>query len=138
MNPTPTTRGRHALRWVLGAALVFVVVVGMALQVARSRADERWESVMSQLREVDGLRTPLWWPRAETRGGNVFRGWRQVHVYGLDGPGGWGGFEFALVVRHERSFFGSNMDVRMSGEAGLVDTVSAIFTELDIELVVEP
>ena len=35
MQPTPTTQGRHALRWVLGVALVFVVVVGIGLQVAR-------------------------------------------------------------------------------------------------------
>ena len=44
MNHTPTTRPRHALRWVLGVRLVFVVVVGVALQLARRRADERWQS----------------------------------------------------------------------------------------------
>ena len=46
MEPTPTTRGRHALRWVLSVGLVFVVVVGIALQVARSRADERWDRII--------------------------------------------------------------------------------------------
>ena len=46
MHPTPTTRHRHALRWVLGVGLVFVVVVGMALQVARRRAEERWNLIV--------------------------------------------------------------------------------------------
>ena len=52
MEPTPTPRGRHALRWVLGVGLVFVVVVGMALQVARGMADKRWESVVIRTHRV--------------------------------------------------------------------------------------
>ena len=47
MQVEPTTRDRHALRWVLGVGLVFVVVVAMALQVARRRALARWESVVT-------------------------------------------------------------------------------------------
>ena len=52
MQPTPTTRDRHALRWVLGAGLVFVVVSGMALQVARERADEQWRRVVAHWEET--------------------------------------------------------------------------------------
>ena len=52
MQPTPNTRGRHALRWVLGVGLVFVVISAMALQVARRRADERWESLLTHWDEA--------------------------------------------------------------------------------------
>ena len=52
MHPTPTTRSHHALRWVLGVGLVFVVVVGMAWHVTQPRADERWE----QWRKSMGVR----------------------------------------------------------------------------------
>ena len=43
MQSARKTRGRYALRWVLGVGLVFVVVVGMGLQLARVRAEEQWE-----------------------------------------------------------------------------------------------
>ena len=146
MEVAPSTQGRNVLQWMLGLMLVSVLAIGLGLQMARSRADGQWLSVMAQMHEGDVLRggdpsmppptsvppitfAPLFWPQAETRGGNVFRAWREVHLDGL---------EFALVVRQERSFFGSSMDALMSGEAGLVDTVSAILDRVAVELIVEP
>ena len=77
MEAEPTTKSRHALRWVLGVGLVFVVVVGMALQVAQRRADERWDTVLVHfeegiLAEVHATRMldSSW--RPETRSGNIF------------------------------------------------------------------
>ncbi len=150
MEPTPTTRGRHALRWVLGVGLVFVVVVGMALQVARQRADERWESVLRPPDEVMllilriSLEATLFntkgpqraahamekITKAATSGGNIFQAWRQHQ---------WEGHKFILVLRQERSFFGSSIEARMTGgEPALVDAARAIFAAVDVELVVEP
>ena len=169
MQPTPTTRDRHTLRWVLGVGLVFVVVSAMALQMARRQADERWVSVVAHWDE--SLQRDAGWGRVlegfpfgyalarfggqtETLGGNVFRAWRQSR---------WECQWFTLVLRQERSLFGSNTEGRMSGgvlepsgvhiTAGvhmtmnfgvaertpaLVDAIRTLFAEVDVELVVEP
>lgn len=136
MSATPTTRDRHALRWVLCVGLVFVVVVGMGLQAAQRRADERWADVMSHCEEkgmgvsdyrmfhVPGIHKSF----SETRGGNIFREWRQ---------GQW--VRSTIVLRQERSLFGSSLEVHMSGGMPWqVDVVRDTFAGVDVEVVVEP
>ena len=136
MEPAPNTKGRHALRWVLSVGLVFVVVVGMALQMAQSRADERWVSVLSHCQERElffadhmvptghGVIRPFF----ETRGGNIFRAWRQ---------GKW--VLNSIVLRQERNFFGSNIEARVHrGFSEQVAAIRAVLAAVDVELVVEP
>jgi len=131
MNPTPTTRGRHALRWVLGVGLVFVVVSAMALQDARRRADERWVSVVSRLDEEFPSKSWAMGPRPITRGGTVFREWRQ---------GKWDFIWYHVVVRQERILFGSYIEARASLDWNIVKRANfgLLLAELDIDLVVDP
>ncbi len=132
MNPTPTTRGRHALRWVLGVGLVFVVVIAMSLQAARRRADERWETVIVMWDEYRREVRPEVAFRLgrETRGGTVFRAWRRVQLSSL---------HLNMALRQERDFFGSSIEVRMSEfwPSGYLRRIRSLFAEVDVELVVE-
>ena len=158
MNPSPTTRGRDAWKWLLGMTLALAVVVGVALQVARRRAGERWFRGVAHWNEefysgevlqpgipafnVLGL-PPDMVPDfyaftirthgtyfSDTSGGNIFQAWRQSRG---------GSAKCPLVVRQERNFFGSNIEARISGgEPGQVDAVRAILAAVDVELVVEP
>ena len=138
MQPTPHPRGRHALRWVLGVAFAFVVVVGMALQVARTRADERWDGVMTHggrewpldymlksLKMSHMSDPPPYFP--ESRGGNIFRGWRE---------GTW--VLKSIGLRQERNFFGNTIEAHMSGAGPrLLEAVRAILAEVDVEVIVD-
>ena len=151
MTPAPNTRGRHALRWVVGVGLVFVVVFGLALQVARQRADERWESVIGHSDEGWGELGPRIVIRSleatlgngglpgstgsrrttntATSGGNIFLAWRQHQ---------WNSYNYILVVRQERSLFGSSIEARMTGgEPALVDAARVEFAAVGVELIVE-
>ena len=140
MNSTSTTQGRHALRWVLGVGLVFMVVVGMALQVARSRADERWLAVMSHWEKewpplglVTSRKTKIFARRQvllrDTRGGNLLRAWRQSE---------WESPWFVLVLRQERSLFGNRITARMSGAtSGREGAVRDVLAPVDVVLVVD-
>ena len=147
-QPTPTTRHRHALPWVLGVGLAFVVVVGMALQTARRRADEGWKSVVTPWEEewqrsgfvLHGGRQAVEWAttgfllETETRGGNVFRAWREDQWEGQTLAQ-----TFTLVLRQERNFFGSSIEARLSGGAPrLVEIVRTSFAEVGVDLVVVP
>lgn len=158
MNPTPHTQHRHALRWVLGVGLVFVVVVALTLQVVRRRADERWGSLVMHWNE-EWLRNgvlqrvgpqlpvvqqgsdmePIWGllfagqvsTCSDTSDGNMFRGWRQATRSGSG--------MCALVLRQERNFFGSIIVARMSGgEPEQIEAVRTILAAVDVDLVVEP
>ncbi len=157
VEPDVKVRGRHAQRWMLGVGLVFVVVVGMALQAAQRRAGERWYKVVTHWNEevyehevlgimpafdVAGL-PPAMLPNpftittmthgnyfSDTSGGNIFRSWRQSR---------WEGYTCTLALRQERGFFGSSTEARMTGgESALVDAARDVFSAVDIELVVEP
>jgi len=136
---------------VLGAALVFVVVVVMVLQEARRRADERWDRVVthweSEWRAVPASQLVEWFTDdagvvlpaptslGESRGGGVFQGWRQD---AWPFPGG------ALVLRQETTLFGSTIEARVFWRGGRVnppghiDAIRAIFVAVDVELVFEP
>ena len=151
MNAASTTRPRHALRWVLGVGLVFVVVVGMALHVVRRRADERWESVLTRWDKAwpsSGNRG-FWMNPSEGRsrysrvfdltelldasqqGGNILRGNRRV-LYLMEGG-------VTLDLGQERSHFSSRIDARLSrAKPDQVEAARAILASFDIELVVEP
>ena len=148
MRPTPNTRPRHALRWVLGVAFALAVVVGTSLQMARRRALERWDSVVTPWEEewqrsgfvMHGGRQAVEWAttgflfETETRGGNVFRAWREDQWEGQTIAQ-----TFTLVLRQERNFFGSSIEARLSGGAPrLEEIVRTSFAEVDVELVVEP
>ena len=138
MTATPNTRHRHALRWVLGVGLVFVVVVGMALQEARRRADERWNRVYTHCLKEMHIQSVKFKQRASglgsflfvSRGGGFFRDSRLAQLHSLT---------FSIELRQERSFFGSTFRARLSGgKPEEIAEIRAIFAELDIELVVEP
>ena len=158
MQPTPNTRDRHALRWVLGVGLVFVVVCTVVLQVAWQHADERWASLMMALEpgfdelvvspdlsddsggwypfgiNPEGLRNRgdhMWSDRTwSDRGGNLFRAWRRYN---------WNGFGFLLVVRQDIKFFGSSIEAKMSGGVPRqIDAARAMLAAVDIDLIVEP
>ena len=141
MNATSDARGRHALRWVVGAGLVFVVVSGTTLETARRRAEERWMSVVTYWDEGpprDGpghtsIPISLFFSGTETRGGTVFQAWRRLQ---LDSPG------FTIVLRQERNFFGSSVEARISragpGLDGMVEHIGNLFAPLDVAVVVEP
>ncbi len=140
MDPTPKNRPRNALRWIVGVGLVFVVVVGATYQIARSRADERWESVMVHLggdsRHVrpnrhSGAPKRLLILKHESGSDGSFRG-RRDSLWEGEGS-------FALAVWQERRMFGRGIEARMSGGSpGQIDAVRALFDAVDIELVVEP
>ena len=115
-----------------------MVVVAMALQVARSRADERWSSVIRHWDEeaIPGIAPPLLYPtgvaitidisKTAPSGGNIFQAWRQHR---------WEGFTCILVLRQERSFFGSRTEAHMTGgEPRLVDAVRNVFAAVEVEL----
>ena len=130
---------------VLGLMVGFVAVAGICLQMARIRASERWLDVVDCLHKgaifvnaglVPGgppptsfqpvLHSPFFFSEAETRGGNFFRAWRRFQVG-------------TLVVRQDRSYFGSSMEARMSGgDSRRVAVVRAILAAVDVEVVVEP
>ncbi len=138
MQPTPTTRGRHALRWVLGVGLGFVVVVAMALQMARRRADERWVRVVAHFKEAwprsgavegwAGSTAALTFAEEEMGGDSLFGGWRQVV---------WRGAFFNLVLLQDRNLFASTIEVEMILDNGSqsirVDVVRGIFTDVDVK-----
>ena len=159
MHPTPNTRPRHALHWVLGVGLAFVVVVAMALQVARRRADDQWEMVLAHW-EKEWQDCEIWqrfgpahqWIELDSApditpsdlggfslpgpsGGGMFSGWRQY----TDSP-----IWFNLHLRQEWHYFGSQIEARMNltsfpgPPADLVSVVHAILADVDVELVVEP
>lgn len=160
MNSAPNTRPRHALRWVLGVGLVFLVVSAMALQAARRRTDERWERVMAHWEQATRLSNlykpghygppptnppPGMGPPAPSRrepirylmdigtertGGNIFWEWRRCQ---------WGEQFNELVLRQERNLFGSRIEARFSrGLPLLADHLREVLAAVDIELVVEP
>lgn len=149
-NATPATRDRHALRWVVGVGIVFVVVVVMGLQVVRSRADERWESVLTRwdkawssgsrghwLNTSEGGSADMRWLDltelldASQQGGNMLRGNRRVLYYRGGGV--------LLTLSQERRHFSSQIDAHLSrAKPGEVDVARAILAEFDIELVVAP
>jgi len=123
----------------LGMMAVSVLAVGIALQVAQRRADERWDSVITHggrewpldymLRslKMGGIPDPPpYFP--ESRGGNIFRGWRQ---------GTW--VLESIGLRQERNFFGNTIEAHMSGAGPrLLEVVRSILAEVGVELVVEP
>ena len=152
MEPTPNIRGRHASWWVVGVGLAFVVVVAMALQVARQRAEDQRENVVTALEAItipaitdpeidsrEGQRESgtdlsslyeLPYRRRRTSGGNFHQAWNQYD---------WQGHVFTLVVRQERAFFGSNIEARISGSVPKqIDAARAILAVVDVDLVVEP
>ena len=145
---TPKARGRHALLWVLGMAMVFVVVSAMALQAARRSAGERWDSVVlhcvkegvpdavlergvlpatSRPGEASALAP---YPASEIRGGAFLREWRRRK---------WEAPTFVLILHQERTLLASRIEalVRGSMPSG-EDALRAVFAAVDVELVVEP
>ena len=131
-----------------------MVVVAMALQVARSRADERWRSLETHFGEDWLSADKIWggapfqiqalsgrvlgegllqalvsaWPSGE--GGDMLREWRHAI---WRGPGFW------VVLRQERILFGTSIEAHMyGGRLEDIEPARATLAEFDIELVVEP
>jgi len=129
------------------------VVVALALQVARQRADQRWQSLETHFGEDWYSADKIWegapiqiqavsgrglatgipqalvddWPGDD--GGDMFREWRNAI---WRGPGFW------VVLRQERSLFGDSIEAHMYG--GLLEDIEparATLAEFEIELVVE-
>ena len=137
-------RDRHAMRWVLGTALAFLVVVAMGLLSARLQASERWLQAVAYCEEdvqrIDALEswvgpTPSrFFSETETRGGNVFRGWRR---------GEWDALAYNLVLLQKHNWFGNSIEARMyldvaDSRSALADAVRELFAVVSIEVVIEP
>ena len=138
MDPTPSSRGRNVLRWVVGAALVFVVVAAMALQVARQRADDAWNEALAHLQDSgwevvelmslfsDGTKTRY----TEQVSGNYLRALRRCELSK-------GYCDIALS--QPRTLFSSHLEAHVidAEEPGLVDAAREDFAAEGIELSVE-
>ena len=137
MDAALNTRGRHALRWVLGVGLVFVVISAMGLQFARSRADDAWNEALARVQN-SGWRLQKGWPY-NTDGnfpmatpdvsGNYLRAAR--HGFILDS-------DCAIILTQTRTLFGSHFAAYVVGAyPGHGDALRDIFAAEGIELSVE-
>ena len=140
MNHTPSTRSRHALRWVLGVALAFVVLMLVGLQMAERRAAEEWERALAHLQDSG-------WKLAEYSiaysDGRVESGTVSVrgNYLGSARECSLGKGPLSVVLLQHRRFFGSSMRGAIGpfDEAHWTD-IEALLQEVgvDIELAVEP
>lgn len=134
IHPTPTTRGHHALWWVLGVAVVFAVVMLVGLQMAERRAAEEWERALLHLQAYgwEALEGDL---TSEAIGGslrvegNYLRSLRSCQLF----KGG----SSMMAVDQARVYFGRTMTgyVFLDRDDGIpLPTVEALLEEAGIEV----
>jgi len=124
---------------VLGVGLVFVVVVGSALQAARRRADEAWEGAQAHLQdsgwsvEEFAIRTSDGRIESftETGSDNYLSAVRECVL--SDG-------ECGIALSQTRTLFGYHIEVTISDtqDAGLVDAARDALAVVGVELTVVP
>ncbi len=133
MNPTPNTRHRHVLRWVLGSALVFVALVVIVLDVVQRQADERWALALAHLQDSGWVISELDyidWLGEDTSSSREC----------LLSTGSWSTGLGMLELRQFRASYGSRMEARIVQgiEPIQVEAVRDFLAAVDIELVDKP
>ena len=101
------------------------------MQAERSRASERWLTVMAHLE----AEWPTKWVIGNERGGNFFIEWR---MSGRPSPE-WSGMTppLALILWQERTLFNSHIEARLTRAVPeQVDAARAIFAAVGVVVVV--
>jgi len=132
-NPTPTPRHRHALRWVVGSALVFVVLVVIVLDVVQRQADERWALALAHFQDSGWVISEVVY--IDMLGeGTSFR--HECHL----STGSWSTGLGMLQLRQFRALFGSRIEARIVEgiEPIQVEAVRDFLAAVEIELVGKP